>query len=138
MQIGRSSTLDLIAEEHLLLHRRVVDHHRVDRVGLPRGAFLDERFDVAVLHAERKPQPLEARVHVGDQRDFRAFDVLEDHQREFAVALQPLQDAGDAELRIDLLGDADDLLGVLLLQEFDEAAQVRRVGRVGRRGHALP
>ena len=60
-------------------------------------------LDVAVLHAERVAQPLEARVHVGDQRDLRALDVLEDHQREFAVALQPLQDAGDAEFRIDLL-----------------------------------
>ena len=77
-------------------------HHRVDRMGLPRRAFLDERFDVTVLHAEPEPQPLEARVHVGDQRNLRALDVLEDHQREFAVTLQPLQDAGDAELRIDL------------------------------------
>ena len=69
---------------------------------LPRGAFLDERLDIAVLHAERVAQPLEARVHVGDQRDARALDVLEDHQREFAVALQPLQDAGHPEPRIDL------------------------------------
>ncbi len=44
---------DLIADKHLLLHRRLVHHHRVDRMGLPRGTFLDEGFDIAVLHAER-------------------------------------------------------------------------------------
>ena len=92
---------------------------------LPRRAFLDEGFDVAVLHAEAEPQPLEARVHVGDQRHGRAFDVLEDHQREFPVALQPLQDAGHAELRIDLPADANDLLGMLGLEK---AMKPRRSG----------
>ncbi len=77
-------------------------------------------------------------MHVGDQGYLRVPDVLEDHQREFAVALQPLQNAGDAELRIDLAADAHDLLGVFLFQELDEAPQVRRVGRVGWRRHALP
>ena len=104
-------------------------------MGLARRAFLDELLDAALLHAERKSQPLEARVHVGDQRNLRALHVLEDDQREAAVPLQPFEDAGDAELRIDLLADPHDLLGMLRLQKLDEAAQVRRVGRIGQRGH---
>jgi hypothetical protein len=132
--------IDLRAGQHHLLNRRLVHHHRIDRMCLPRRAFLDEGFDVAVLDAKTEPQPLEARVHVGNERDGRAFDVLEDHQREFPVALQPLQDAGHAEPRIDLTADPHHLLRMLLLKELDEAAQIGRVGRVGRRFHgcALP
>jgi hypothetical protein len=126
---------DLSAEEDLLVNGCVLDHHRVDRMGLPRRAFLDERLDVAGLHAEREPEPLEARMHVGDQRDVRALDVLEDHQRESAVALQPLEDARDAELRIDFLRNPHHLFGMFLFEEGDEAAQVGRVGRVGQRRH---
>jgi hypothetical protein len=42
-----------------------------------------------MLHADPEPKPFEVGVHVGDQWDFGTLDVLEDHQREFAVALQP-------------------------------------------------
>ena len=34
--------VDLVAEADDLLHRRGAHHHRVDRMGLARGAFLDE------------------------------------------------------------------------------------------------
>jgi len=131
----KGSTIPLVAKKHLFLHRRARHHHWVDRMGLTRRAFLDEGFDIAVFHAKAESQPLEARMHVGDQWNLRTLHVVEDDQREAAVPLQPFKDARDPELRIDLLAHANDLLGMLRLEIRDEPAQVGRVGRIGQPVH---
>ena len=105
-------------------------------MGFAGRAFIEKRTDIAGLHPEREAQALEARVHVGDQRDVGALDVVEDHQREPVVLLQPLEDAGDAELGIDLLRDVNDVVGVLGLQERDEAPEIGRIRCGGPIAHA--
>jgi len=64
--------------------------------------------------------------------DFRALDVLEDHQREFAVAPSRSRMPDTPNLGSTSRPIRTTLLGMLLFKELDKAAQIRREGELDR------
>jgi hypothetical protein len=93
--------------------------------------FGQEGFLVAFFHPDRVAQPGEVAMHVGNQRVFRAFDVLENHGLEMTFFFQSVQNARYPVFRIDFLGNTDDLFRVFLVEILDEPAKIRSVGLVG-------
>jgi len=119
--------VDLVAGEDELLARRghAVDEARGDRLRLASHVLEDE---VARGRVDRQPdrdgETREARVHVRDDGDARALDVLEDDERVAPLVLESPQDRGDLEDRVDLARDPQHLAGMVLLEVPDEGLEI--------------
>ena len=103
--------IDLVADADDLLHRAASHPHRVDRMSLARRTFPDEFLDAAVFHAERATAAARnsrACWRPAECSDPFTFSKMTSGKR--PSRSRPFEDAGDAEFRVDLLADADDLV----------------------------